>query len=141
MSDGTYEFYLSAAQSQRDRPRSTRGQNVDGRPHLFEDDEEVVGGHEGHGRQLEALDVRQAGHPRRVSDAPAPAAAGLERRVEALVAVGDEQAVQREGTVHEEVAARLEPRGCPSEKATRTLLLGRRHSVRGGAGRSYNGRG
>lgn len=77
------------------------------KPHLGEDDEEVVCGHQGHRLQLQALFVRQAGNPRHVSDAPAPSAASFERFIKALVAVRDENAVERERTVDEEVAACL----------------------------------
>lgn len=75
--------------------------------HLCEDNEEVVRGHQGHRLQLQPLFIRQAGNPRHISDAPAAFAASFEGFVEALVAVRNEKAVQRERAVDQEASAGL----------------------------------
>ena len=59
------------------------------RAHLREDNEEVVGRHWRHGRQLQPLLVRQLGHPCHVPDAPESLTTSLEGLVKFLVAVRD----------------------------------------------------
>lgn len=74
-----------------DRPvlSSNRRADRNHRAHLREDNEEVVGWHWGHGRQLQTLLVRQLRHPRDIPDAPLPLTATLEVLVETLIAVRD----------------------------------------------------